>query len=159
MVKFTVCMFDNSSITKPLIINTGKLPCTLLHILYSLPHLSQRHVNLFFHGDAFVQLWLEMLICIWMIQMRHRQQRLRLWSQKRTGNTSTLCFEIILLFEGFVDLFFLLCSISRGKGLGKEAVQLMMVYAMQYLNIQKFRAKIGDMNLPSRNLFACLVYN
>lgn len=44
----------------------------------------------------------------------------------------------------------------RGKGLGREAVQLMMAYAIDHLNISKFRAKIGDMNLPSLHLFQSL---
>lgn len=41
----------------------------------------------------------------------------------------------------------------RGKGLGKESVQLMMVYAIEHLNIERFRAKIGDSNHTSLNLF------
>ncbi|KAH7291116.1 hypothetical protein KP509_29G001100 [Ceratopteris richardii] len=44
----------------------------------------------------------------------------------------------------------------RGKGLAREAVQLMMTYAIKCLNISKFRAKIGDTNLVSLHLFRTL---
>ena len=80
--------------------------------------------------------------------------------QKRTGKIFYIFFlEITLLHRLPGSVFFPCgCSISRGKGLGKEAVKLMMVYAMQCLNIGKFRAKIDDMNVPSRNLFERLVW-
>ncbi|KAF6161916.1 hypothetical protein GIB67_014118 [Kingdonia uniflora] len=41
----------------------------------------------------------------------------------------------------------------RGKGLGKEVVLLMMSFAINKFHIQSFRAKIGDSNLSSLNLF------
>eukprot|EP00250_Pteridium_aquilinum_P001125 c11332_g1_i2 orf=164-748(-) len=44
----------------------------------------------------------------------------------------------------------------RGKGLGREAVQLMMIYAIEHLNIAKFRAKIGNTNVASLHLFRSL---
>ncbi|CAM6128424.1 unnamed protein product [Calypogeia fissa] len=43
--------------------------------------------------------------------------------------------------------------LSRGKGLAKEAVQLMMKYASQNLGISKFRVKIDDFNSASLRLF------
>ncbi|MCO5581356.1 hypothetical protein L7F22_035238 [Adiantum nelumboides] len=49
-------------------------------------------------------------------------------------------------------------SARRGKGLGREAVQLMMAYAIEHLNISKFRAKIGDVNSASLHLFRSLGY-
>ncbi|CAA6659176.1 unnamed protein product [Spirodela intermedia] len=42
---------------------------------------------------------------------------------------------------------------SRGKGLGKEAVLMMMAFAINSCGIQKFRAKIGDSNTTSLSLF------
>ncbi|KAK1317115.1 hypothetical protein QJS10_CPA05g01011 [Acorus calamus] len=42
---------------------------------------------------------------------------------------------------------------SRGKGLGKEAVLMMMTFAIKKFDIQRFRAKIGESNIASLNLF------
>ncbi|XP_021630683.1 N-acetyltransferase 9-like protein [Manihot esculenta] len=42
---------------------------------------------------------------------------------------------------------------SRSKGLGKESVLMMMAYAIQNLGIRVFRAKIGESNGASLNLF------
>ncbi|CAN8268515.1 unnamed protein product [Cochlearia groenlandica] len=42
---------------------------------------------------------------------------------------------------------------SRGKGLGKESVLIMMAYAVENLEIHKFTAKIGDSNTASLSLF------
>lgn len=42
---------------------------------------------------------------------------------------------------------------SRGKGLGKEAVSMMMGFVIESLGIHTFRAKIGDSNEPSLNMF------
>ncbi|TYH63549.1 hypothetical protein ES332_D07G200300v1 [Gossypium tomentosum] len=42
---------------------------------------------------------------------------------------------------------------SRGKGLGKESVLMMMVYAVQNFRIHVFRAKIGASNGSSLSLF------
>ncbi|XP_050208222.1 uncharacterized protein LOC126657560 [Mercurialis annua] len=42
---------------------------------------------------------------------------------------------------------------SRGKGLGKESVLMMMAYAIQDLGIHVFRAKIGESNSSSLHLF------
>ncbi|KAK4789760.1 hypothetical protein SAY86_017064 [Trapa natans] len=44
-------------------------------------------------------------------------------------------------------------SKSRGKGLGKESVLLMMAFAIKNLEIRKFRAKIGDANTASLDMF------
>ncbi|EFJ28579.1 hypothetical protein SELMODRAFT_93596 [Selaginella moellendorffii] len=45
---------------------------------------------------------------------------------------------------------------SRRKGFGREAVQIMMAFASKNLNIQIFRAKIGDENVRSIDLFKTL---
>ncbi|XP_010488723.1 PREDICTED: N-acetyltransferase 9-like protein [Camelina sativa] len=42
---------------------------------------------------------------------------------------------------------------SRGKGLGKESVLMMMAYGVKNLEIHKFTAKIGDSNTASLSLF------
>ncbi|KAL1191815.1 GCN5-related N-acetyltransferase 9 [Cardamine amara subsp. amara] len=42
---------------------------------------------------------------------------------------------------------------SRGKGLGKESVLIMMAYGIKNLEIHKFTAKIGDSNTASLSLF------
>ncbi|XP_010412402.1 PREDICTED: N-acetyltransferase 9-like protein [Camelina sativa] len=42
---------------------------------------------------------------------------------------------------------------SRGKGLGKESVLMMMAYGVKNLEIHKFTAKIGDSNTASLCLF------
>ncbi|KHG25015.1 N-acetyltransferase 9-like protein [Gossypium arboreum] len=42
---------------------------------------------------------------------------------------------------------------SRGKGLGKESVLMMMAYAVQNFRIHVFRAKIGASNESSLSLF------
>ncbi|XP_057525953.1 GCN5-related N-acetyltransferase 9 isoform X2 [Amaranthus tricolor] len=41
----------------------------------------------------------------------------------------------------------------RGKGLGKEAVMMMMAFAVENLGIHTFRAKIGESNQASLDLF------
>ncbi|KAI9382675.1 hypothetical protein POPTR_014G161800v4 [Populus trichocarpa] len=45
---------------------------------------------------------------------------------------------------------------SRGKGLGKESVLMMMAYAVRDLGIHVFRAKIGESNGSSLNMFCNL---
>ncbi|XP_010557697.1 PREDICTED: N-acetyltransferase 9-like protein isoform X2 [Tarenaya hassleriana] len=42
---------------------------------------------------------------------------------------------------------------SRGKGIGKESVLIMMAYAVKKLEIHTFRAKIGESNSASLSLF------
>ncbi|KAL5709629.1 GCN5-related N-acetyltransferase 9 [Ranunculus cassubicifolius] len=42
---------------------------------------------------------------------------------------------------------------SQGKGLGKEAILMMMNFAIEKLGIQSFRAKIGESNVKSLSLF------
>ncbi|KAA0059184.1 N-acetyltransferase 9-like protein [Cucumis melo var. makuwa] len=42
---------------------------------------------------------------------------------------------------------------SRGKGLGKESVLMMMAFAVKNLGIHTFRVKIGDSNEGSLSLF------
>ncbi|KAK6155301.1 hypothetical protein DH2020_009549 [Rehmannia glutinosa] len=42
---------------------------------------------------------------------------------------------------------------SRGKGLAKESIQLMMAFAVKNFGIHIFRAKIGESNEASLNLF------
>ncbi|XP_057461370.1 GCN5-related N-acetyltransferase 9 isoform X2 [Actinidia eriantha] len=42
---------------------------------------------------------------------------------------------------------------SRGKGLGKESVLMMMAFAVENFAIHNFRAKIGESNGASLNLF------
>ncbi|ANM63273.1 Acyl-CoA N-acyltransferases (NAT) superfamily protein [Arabidopsis thaliana] len=46
---------------------------------------------------------------------------------------------------------------SRGKGLGKESVLIMMAYGVKNLEIHKFTAKIGESNTASLSLFRKLV--
>ncbi|XP_015881030.3 GCN5-related N-acetyltransferase 9 isoform X4 [Ziziphus jujuba] len=41
----------------------------------------------------------------------------------------------------------------RGKGLGKESVLMMMAFAVKNLGIHIFRAKIGESNSASLNMF------
>eukprot|EP00245_Coleochaete_scutata_P007530 TRINITY_DN22970_c0_g1_i1.p1 TRINITY_DN22970_c0_g1~~TRINITY_DN22970_c0_g1_i1.p1 ORF type:complete len:204 (+),score=33.96 TRINITY_DN22970_c0_g1_i1:242-853(+) len=47
---------------------------------------------------------------------------------------------------------------SRGRGLGREAVLLMMWYGIQHLGLRLFRAKIGETNEASLHLFRGLGY-
>ncbi|KAM0062175.1 putative transcription regulator GNAT family [Helianthus debilis subsp. tardiflorus] len=42
---------------------------------------------------------------------------------------------------------------SRGKGLGKESVLMMLAFAIENHKINTFRAKIGDSNEASLNMF------
>ncbi|KAL9243993.1 hypothetical protein vseg_017816 [Gypsophila vaccaria] len=42
---------------------------------------------------------------------------------------------------------------SRGKGLGKEAVLMMMTFAVENLAIHTLRVKIGESNQPSLHMF------
>ncbi|KAL9994346.1 putative transcription regulator GNAT family [Helianthus debilis subsp. tardiflorus] len=46
---------------------------------------------------------------------------------------------------------------SRGKGLGKESVLMMLAFAIENHKINTFRAKIGDSNEASLNMFRKLV--
>lgn len=45
---------------------------------------------------------------------------------------------------------------SRGRGLGKESVLLMIAFAVEHLDIHTFRAKIGESNVTSLHLFRSL---
>jgi len=45
---------------------------------------------------------------------------------------------------------------SRGRGLGKESVLLMIDFAVEHLDIHTFRAKIGESNVTSLHLFRSL---
>ncbi|XP_073147999.1 GCN5-related N-acetyltransferase 9 [Henckelia pumila] len=49
-------------------------------------------------------------------------------------------------------------SKSRGKGLAKESVLLMMAFAVKKFGILIFRAKIGESNVASLNLFQILEF-
>jgi len=46
---------------------------------------------------------------------------------------------------------------SRGKGIGQEAIILMMAFAVEKYGIHTFRAKISESNMASLNLFRKLV--
>ncbi|XP_049359218.1 uncharacterized protein LOC125823898 [Solanum verrucosum] len=48
---------------------------------------------------------------------------------------------------------------SRGKGLGKESVLMMMTFAVDNLKIHTFRVKIGELNQASLSLFQKLGFN
>ena len=54
------------------------------------------------------------------------------------------------------DLLLFFC-LSRGRGLGKESVLLMIAFAVEHLDIHTFRAKIGEANVTSLHLFRSLV--
>lgn len=45
---------------------------------------------------------------------------------------------------------------SRGRGLGKESVLLMIAFSAEHLDIHTFRAKIGESNVTSLHLFRSL---
>eukprot|EP00192_Tetraselmis_astigmatica_P020060 CAMPEP_0117684706 /NCGR_PEP_ID=MMETSP0804-20121206/21271_1 /TAXON_ID=1074897 /ORGANISM="Tetraselmis astigmatica, Strain CCMP880" /LENGTH=184 /DNA_ID=CAMNT_0005495773 /DNA_START=11 /DNA_END=561 /DNA_ORIENTATION=+ len=45
---------------------------------------------------------------------------------------------------------------SRGKGLGREAVTMMMAYGATRLSVETFVVKIGEANAPSLSLFGTL---
>ncbi|XP_052178247.1 uncharacterized protein LOC127792008 isoform X2 [Diospyros lotus] len=47
---------------------------------------------------------------------------------------------------------------SRGKGLGKEAILMMMRFAIENFSIHVFRAKIGESNEASLSLFWKMVH-
>ncbi|KAG2499865.1 hypothetical protein HYH03_002156 [Edaphochlamys debaryana] len=47
---------------------------------------------------------------------------------------------------------------SRGKGIAKEALRLLMAYAHKELGVKRFVAKIHEVNEPSRKLFEGLGY-
>mmetsp|Transcript_16438 Transcript_16438/g.39022 ORF Transcript_16438/g.39022 Transcript_16438/m.39022 type:complete len:118 (-) Transcript_16438:244-597(-) len=44
----------------------------------------------------------------------------------------------------------------RRRGLGREAVSIMIAYAVQDLGVSKLQAKIGESNTPSQALFRSL---
>jgi hypothetical protein len=46
---------------------------------------------------------------------------------------------------------------SRGKGIGQEAILLMMAFAVEKYGIHTFRAKISESNTASLKLFRKLV--
>ncbi|GAB4825266.1 hypothetical protein Ancab_008138 [Ancistrocladus abbreviatus] len=48
---------------------------------------------------------------------------------------------------------------SRGKGLGKESVLMMMAFAVETLGIHTFRAKIGESNRASLDMFCKLGFS
>ncbi|KAL3368952.1 hypothetical protein AABB24_009649 [Solanum stoloniferum] len=48
---------------------------------------------------------------------------------------------------------------SRGKGLGKESVLMMMTFAVDNFKIHTFRVKIGELNQASLSLFQKLGFN
>jgi RimJ/RimL family protein N-acetyltransferase len=47
---------------------------------------------------------------------------------------------------------------SRRKGIAKGALTLLMTYGLSRLKVTTFRAKIGEDNIPSQNLFKSLGY-
>ncbi|KAG9131916.1 hypothetical protein Leryth_027380 [Lithospermum erythrorhizon] len=47
---------------------------------------------------------------------------------------------------------------SRGKGLAKESIQMMMAFAIKKFDINTFCAKIGEANEASLNLFRKMVF-
>ena len=57
--------------------------------------------------------------------------------------------------EGEIEIM-IAASSSRGKGIAKESLQIMMHYAYQTLGINLFVAKIGESNEASRKLFTQL---
>jgi RimJ/RimL family protein N-acetyltransferase len=50
-------------------------------------------------------------------------------------------------------------SESRGKGLGPEAVRLMMAYGVHRLNVSQYIVKIGASNQKSINMFKTLGFD
>ena len=48
---------------------------------------------------------------------------------------------------------------SRRKGIATEALQLFMAYGVSALGVTRFRAKIGEANASSLQLFAKLGYS
>ncbi|PPS17249.1 hypothetical protein GOBAR_AA03323 [Gossypium barbadense] len=65
-------------------------------------------------------------------------------------------FVVIVCVQQLCPFMFLVDSsaqFSRGKGLGKESVLMMMAYAVQNFRIHVFRAKIGASNGSSLSLF------
>ncbi|KAH7576648.1 hypothetical protein JRO89_XS01G0124100 [Xanthoceras sorbifolium] len=68
--------------------------------------------------------------------------------------------ELDACLFGFISetiLISLMRMHSRGKGLAKESVLMMMAYAVENFGIQVFRAKIGESNGASLSLFRKLV--
>lgn len=47
---------------------------------------------------------------------------------------------------------------ARGKGYGKEAIQLMLKYGQSELNVQEFVSRIGYENVKSQNMFKKLFF-
>lgn len=47
----------------------------------------------------------------------------------------------------------------RGKGLGREAIQMMLKYAIEVIGLQKFQVKISDDNTASIALFQKLGFD
>ncbi|KAL0362020.1 UNVERIFIED_CONTAM: N-acetyltransferase 9-like protein [Sesamum calycinum] len=57
----------------------------------------------------------------------------------------------------FSIIFVHIASECRGKGLAKESILLMMAFTVENFGIHLFRAKIGESNEASLNLFQKLV--
>ncbi|KAF6171064.1 hypothetical protein GIB67_037353 [Kingdonia uniflora] len=73
----------------------------------------------------------------------------RSWTQD-PQSTHLLCWISNLWL---VILQTVVLMLKSWQGLGKEVVLLMMSFAINKFHIQSFRAKIGDSNLSSLNLF------
>ncbi|KRZ77405.1 NADPH--cytochrome P450 reductase [Trichinella papuae] len=92
----------------------------------------------------------------------------QLWQESRFDDLGAMVGDVNLFFtpacpnraeEPFAEVEVMIAEPAwRGRGLGKEAVKMLLVYAFQHLHIERFVAKIRLDNEPSLALFQSLQF-
>ncbi|EDO35470.1 predicted protein [Nematostella vectensis] len=81
------------------------------------------------------------------------------WNDNGNNEIESMAGDVNLFFNDPDDLHVAEIEImiaepsSRGRGLGKEALLIMMSYGISKLHVNRFTAKIGHDNEPSLSLF------
>ncbi|KRZ87546.1 NADPH--cytochrome P450 reductase [Trichinella sp. T8] len=86
----------------------------------------------------------------------------QLWQESRFDDVGAMVGDVNLFFtpdQRSAEVEVMIAEPAwRGRGLGKEAVKMMLVYAFQQLHVERFVAKIRSDNEPSLALFQSLQF-
>ncbi|KRX14445.1 NADPH--cytochrome P450 reductase [Trichinella nelsoni] len=86
----------------------------------------------------------------------------QLWQESRFDDVRAMVGDVNLFFtpdQSSAEVEVMIAEPAwRGRGLGKEAVKMMLVYAFQQLHVERFVAKIRSDNEPSLALFQSLQF-
>ncbi|KAL1238485.1 N-acetyltransferase 9-like protein [Trichinella spiralis] len=86
----------------------------------------------------------------------------QLWQESRFDDVGAMVGDVNLFFtpdQRSAEVEVMIAEPAwRGRGLGKEAVKMLLVYAFQQLHVERFVAKIRSDNEPSLALFQSLQF-